>query len=275
VPAAVRAAATLRHEGFLRHRRFRWAKVAAVVSAVLLVIYLADHPLPRRSGGSVYGYATGTLGLLLIVWLALLGVRKRWITQGRWSLKAWTSAHVYLGLALLVVGTLHSAFDFGWNVHTLAWALMLAVIASGAVGIGLYVGLPRLLSDNRGELTEPQMIATLAALDRQLAAAALPLPPAAAETVRAALAETPFQAGAGARLRDRFRHPASDALDGDPAIAAALGPLVPRRAALVRQIERHMHLKALLEVWLYLHIPLTFALLAALAAHVVAVFFYW
>jgi hypothetical protein len=30
-----------------------------------------------------------------------------------------------------------------------------------------------------------------------------------------------------------------------------------------------------LEVWLYIHVPLTFALIAALAAHIIAVFFYW
>ena len=34
-------------------------------------------------------------------------------------------------------------------------------------------------------------------------------------------------------------------------------------------------IKALLEVWLYVHVPLTFALIAALTAHIVSVFFYW
>ena len=36
-----------------------------------------------------------------------------------------------------------------------------------------------------------------------------------------------------------------------------------------------MRLKALIEVWLYVHVPATFALLAALAAHIVSVFYYW
>jgi hypothetical protein len=31
----------------------------------------------------------------------------------------------------------------------------------------------------------------------------------------------------------------------------------------------------MLEIWLYLHVPLTFALIAALVAHIVSVFFYW
>jgi hypothetical protein len=46
----------------------------------------------------------------------MLGVRKARDDRGRWSLKAWTSAHVYLGLSLIVVATLHTGFQFGWNV---------------------------------------------------------------------------------------------------------------------------------------------------------------
>jgi len=40
-------------------------------------------------------------------------------------------------------------------------------------------------------------------------------------------------------------------------------------------IRRHLQLKAQLEIWLYFHVPVTFALIAALTAHVVSVFFYW
>ena len=30
-----------------------------------------------------------------------------------------------------------------------------------------------------------------------------------------------------------------------------------------------------MDVWLFVHVPLTFGLLASLTAHVVSVFFYW
>ena len=33
--------------------------------------------------------------------------------------------------------------------------------------------------------------------------------------------------------------------------------------------------RARLQLWLYLHVPLSIALLAALLAHVIALFFYW
>ena len=60
------------------------------------------------------------------------------ITSGDWSLKAWVSAHVYLGLAVMVVATLHSGFQFGWNIHTRAYGLMVLVVVSGLCGITVY-----------------------------------------------------------------------------------------------------------------------------------------
>jgi hypothetical protein len=122
------------HEGFLRHRNYRWLKVGLLLSVLAIVGYAMIDVYPRHNGGSWYGYTLGTIGALLILWLTMLGMRKRAMTRGAWSLKGWTSAHVYLGLSLLVIGTLHTGFQFGWNVHTLAYALMMLVIVSGIYG---------------------------------------------------------------------------------------------------------------------------------------------
>ncbi len=51
--------------------------------------------------------------------------------------------------------------------------------------------------------------------------------------------------------------------------------LLRRRKAQLDQIRRQMKLRALLDVWLYIHVPVTIALLAALTAHIVSVFYYW
>ena len=51
--------------------------------------------------------------------------------------------------------------------------------------------------------------------------------------------------------------------------------LLRKRQAQLAQIRRHMRLKALLEVWLYIHVPLTVGLLGALTAHIVSEFYYW
>ena len=137
------------HDGFLRHNNFQWLKVGASVSLAAILAYLLIDVQPRPNGGSWYGYVLGTAGAGLIVWLTLLGLRKRVMTPGAWSLKAWTSAHVYLGLSLIVIATLHTGFQFGWNVHTLAYVLMMFVILSGIFGVSAYATLPRAMSANR------------------------------------------------------------------------------------------------------------------------------
>ena len=274
------------HESFLRHRGFRWLKRAAALCLIAILAYALVDAQPRPNGGTWLGYTLGTLGAGLIVWLALLGVRKRTMTRGRWSLKAWTSAHVYLGSALIVIATLHTGFQFGWNVHTLAYALMILVIVSGIYGVTVYALLPAALSNNREEMTEPQMIEALAAADRQLAEAAQPLERRWTEPVLAALSESAFSDGLWRRLSgggrgtgptaaaiEALNQAASDEAD-DPALIR-VEALLQRRRAQLERIRRHLRLKALLEVWLYVHVPATFALLAALTAHVVSVFVYW
>jgi hypothetical protein len=51
--------------------------------------------------------------------------------------------------------------------------------------------------------------------------------------------------------------------------------LLERKDSALVRLRRHLRIRALLEVWLYVHVPLTFALIAALSAHIVSVFFYW
>jgi hypothetical protein len=275
------------HEGFLRHRNFLWLKVALALSLVALLGYVLIDVEPRPNGGSAYGYALGTVGVLLILWLTMLGLRKRAMTRGRWSLKAWTSAHVYLGLSLVVIATLHTGFQFGWNVHTLAYALMLLVILSGLYGIAVYATLPQELSVSRSEMTRPQMIDAVTKLDRQLRTAAQPLGHEDTRIVQRSLDDNAFGGGLYRRLSGRYPRcrTVSALVEMRRRLAVATGEqaealesvvaLLERKAAALSRVRKHLRIKALLEVWLYIHVPVTFALIAALAAHIVSVFFYW
>ncbi|WP_422723176.1 hypothetical protein [Erythrobacter alti] len=270
------------HVSFLRHRRWRWAKIATVLSIIAITSYLLVDVTPRHNGGSWYGYTLGTIGALLIVWLSLLGIRKRNMSEGRWSLKAWTSAHVYLGLALVVIATLHTGFQLGWNVHTLAWALMLIVVISGIYGISVYATLPKEISSNRRQMTKGEMLEALAAIDRQLQSAAQPLARDEADLVIAALEQDPFDFGISARLSGRYRRCRTIAALAEMEASAPhdaplekVASLLRKRRAQLEQIRRQMRLRAMLDIWLYVHVPVTIALLAALTAHVISVFYYW
>lgn len=286
-PPASKRERSSTHDGFLRYHNFRWAKVASIISLVAIVTYLLVDVQPRHNGGSAYGYTLGSIGALLILWLTILGVRKRAMTRGRWSLKSWTSAHVYLGLSLIVIATLHTGFQFGWNVHTLAYALMMVVILTGIYGVCMYAALPKLLSDNRDMMTETQMLDGLRSIDRQLHDAAQPLGQRHADLVLASLEQDPFGGGVWARLTGKYPNCATRRAQAEIRRETAYQPniaddplervdaLLTRKEAILARVRRHLRIKSLLEVWLYVHVPITFALIAALSAHIVSVFFYW
>jgi hypothetical protein len=136
-------------------------------------------------------------------------------------------------------------------------------------------------------MTRPQMIDAVVKLDRQLAAAAQPLGHDEAKILRLSLEEDVFRGGLYRRLSGRYPHcrtaralaetrrRLAAAPAGDAHALEGISALLERKAAALARIRHHLRIKALLEIWLYVHVPVTFALLAALAAHIVSVFFYW
>jgi hypothetical protein len=275
------------HEGFLRHKSYRWLKVASLLCLVAILAYMLIDVEPRPNGGSWYGYTLGTIATLLILWLTALGLRKRAMTPRKWSLKGWTSAHVYLGLSLIVIATLHTGFQFGWNVHTLAYFLMMVVIVSGIYGVSVYAFLPAQLSDNRSEMTGAQMIDAVESIDKQIQISAQPLSDEDSQLVLNSLGEDPFGGGLFRRIAARppeggnlralrlIRRRLAES-QGEEAIALdQVAVLMQRKAGALNRIRRHVRIKARLEIWLYVHVPLTFATIAALSAHIISVFFYW
>jgi hypothetical protein len=275
------------HESFLAYRRFRWFKIALALCVFFIIVYALVDITPRPNGGSWEGYTLGTIAALLIVWLALLGIRKRAMTRGRWSLKGWTSAHVYLGLSLIVIATLHTGFQFGWNIHTLAYVLMMLVIFSGVYGIFVYGMLPQGLSDSRSEMTGPQMIDAINQLDKQIQQAAQPLSDADSEVVLGSLGEDPFGGGVWRRIAGRYpkcgnrealrimRGRLAESTGKEAVPIEKIVQLLERKAAALQRVRGYVQRRALLEIWLYVHVPMTFACIAALIAHIISVFFYW
>ena len=157
----------MRHQSLLEYANFRYFKVAVVVVALAIGAYMWDKEPGGPNGGTWVGYGLGTFGALLILWLLWFGIRKRRYS-GTVPLIGWLSAHVYLGVTLIVVATLHAAFQVGLNVHTLAYLLMLFVIFSGFYGVYVYLQVPRQLTDNLGDETRSSLL-----LKISVAAAAL------------------------------------------------------------------------------------------------------
>lgn len=288
------------HQSLLLFRgaRYFWWALAMTVGACALFLTQGEGAPPN--GGTWQGYALGTLGAALIVWLALLGVRKRSYRSTVGAVQGWTSAHVYLGGALIFVATLHSGAQIGWNVHTLAYVLMCAVIASGFFGLYSYLNHPGAMSKNREGGARAALFAELFELDRQARAAAQKCAPDIAVAVDSSIERTMLGGGvyeqlfsvdrsfcvrgAGAPVANVDQQGAIDFVaerlpraekGAEAANLQQLIVLLCRRQAVLRRIRRDIRLSGWLRIWLYVHVPLTFALLIALIVHVLATFFYW
>ena len=277
----------VRHQSILEYARFRWFKVSLLVAAACAVAYLWHDPPLKPYGGTWLGYTLGTIGALLILWLTWFGVRKRRYRSGTGTVQGWLSAHVYLGTSLIVIVTLHTGFELGWNVHTLAYVLMLAVIASGFYGVFVYLRVPRAMTENLGEDTLPGIVLRLQDLDRELAERALSLPDALVAVVDRSVKGTRLGGGFWRLMSGRDPQCATAAaVQAWPALARShtgdtarldkeVFGLLLQKNQLLERARRDLKHKAVLDFWLYLHVPLAIMLLAALTAHVISVFIYW
>ena len=59
------------------------------------------------------------------------------------------------------------------------------------------------------------------------------------------------------------------------AIIGELSALLRNKRKLLRQLREDLRLQAGMELWLYVHVPLTAALLIALFVHILTIFLYW
>lgn len=162
------------HEAFWAYRRYFYLKLALGLSALSIGAYALHDPPHGPNGGTWLGYTLGTIGAGLILWFLWYGIRKRQYHSTLGQVSGWLSGHVYLGLALVVVATLHCGFKFGWNVHTLTYVLMILVIVSGAYGVVTYIRFPTRLTDNMGGMKFDKrgtaidaMLEEIAKLDQQ------------------------------------------------------------------------------------------------------------
>lgn len=277
----------MRHQSILEYARFRWFKAALAACAVAAIAYLWHDPPIKPYGGTWLGYTLGTIGALLILWLMYFGVRKRRYRSNVGTVQGWLSAHVYLGTALVVIVTLHTGFELGWNVHTLAYVLMLAVVVSGFYGVFVYLRVPRAMTENMGDETLDALLLRIGDVDREMREKALSLPDRLFALIDRSVSGGRLGGGFWRLLTGRDRQcPTAAAVREWPALAKALTGeyarldkevygLLLQKNQLLERARRDLKHKAVLDLWLFLHVPLAFTLLAALVVHVVSVFIYW
>src|SRR5690606_20878395 len=114
-------------------------------------------------------------------------------------------AHVYLGLSLLIIATLHTGFQFGWNVHTLAYALMVLVIVSGIYGIVAYSVVPGDVTMNRNEMEFRAMLEEIAQLNESALTLADKIDPETHAVVARAVGKVRIGGSGWEQLTGRYR----------------------------------------------------------------------
>lgn len=276
----------MKRQTLLQHGRYRYLKLAGLLMILAALAYLIDRPAVVAYGGTWLGYALGTVTALILIGQLWYGVRRN-AYGGRGSLGGRLSAHVYLGASMLVLATLHGGFQFGWNVHTLAYVLMLAAILTGAWGVWGYLRLPRLMTENMGEDSFDALLQKIADLDELARFNALQLSDEVNAIVARARRET--RIGGSVMRLVSGRHPdcptawAVRRLDelgrnldaGQSKVHQELYSVMHLKEMLLVRARLDVAYRARLEFWLYFHVPLSIAAATALVAHVFSVFFYW
>jgi hypothetical protein len=313
--------------GFLEHRDYRYLKLSSALATVAILLYWVTAPAGGVPyGGTWFGYLLGIAALMLVLVHAWYGIRKRRTprvaerrkgdrrkqviteesdttvrrsndrrllrAEDSWrfgsTLRGWLSAHVYMGGLLLILATLHSGFHFAWNVHTLAYILLLLVIASGIYGTFAYLHYPRLIAGNIDTDNLEDLLLKISEIDEIARVRALGLPDDINALVTRSRLNTRIGGNLFRQLRSRQRNcPTDQAVEkiqelgkklvegNQPRLLRDLYSVLLQKQRLVIKARREVCLNARMHFWLYIHGPLTIALLAALFAHVAAIFVYW
>lgn len=284
----------IRHQSFLEFKRYRYLKLACWVFLAALAAYIWHRNLHFSApgglgyGGTWMGYTLGGIAATLVLWLLWLGVRKRRYRSSVTSLQGWVSAHIYLGIATLLIALLHSGFEFGANLHSLTLLLLAAVVASGIYGVLMYVQIPAYMTDKIGQDSLQGLFRQIHTTDLQARKAALQLSDEfnnlivqAAEGTR--MSGSFYENHVGRRLRacptdvavSRMQLLVAQLKDDQARLGREVFALMVSRQAAVRAVRQELRSLASLKRWLLWHVPLSVALLFALAAHIVSVFIYW
>src|SRR4030067_71445 len=235
----------------LEYKNYRYFKIASLLMISAVSAYLFDQPAMGAYGGSWLGYMFGIFA------------------------------------ALVVLATLHTGFQFGWNVHTLAYALMMVVIISGCYGVYAYLRMPRLMTANMGGInTFDALLLEIYDLDKQASGKSLQFSDDICAIVRKARQETLIGGHFFRQLTAYQRDcPTAKAVQQLQILGKSLKYdqlksfddlflIMAHKEILVRRARRDVMYRARLEFWLYLHAPLSSAFMAALIAPIVAIFFY-
>ena len=264
----------------LWRRSFFWIFVLMIGS---YVVY-ANRAFPH--GGSFMGMIYGVLGLIGILILMFFGVRKRSYKSSFGTVESWLQVHIYLGILVFFIIFFHSGFRFHDQVAVTALILLTLVTLSGVVGALLYTFVPPLLSDLESKLTAREISDQMNQLAQAMARLAAGKSVAFQELCATLLSIKRPKPFAGWRMMaprviDRAAQTQTGLLGGLERVPANEHADVTQLLALDNQmkelqtflIQKQRYINTM-AAWLYIHLPLSFAMMVAVITHIAAFFYY-
>lgn len=265
-------------------RRWRFGGLALLGLAV--AAWLLQRRLePASHGGSPGGLAWGILATLLILALVAFGWRKRAYRSRLGKLEGWLQVHLWLGLLVLLAVLFHTGWRFQDRLALTTLGVMALVVASGLVGAFLYALLPRFLTAASSRRTPAEASAQLNQQAQAMALLASGRSPAFQRVFQGLLDEaTPGRFAGWRLLAGRPRR----AEAGEHAWSRMLGEVPPperdslrallvlsrQHQELLESLEAQQFYRNWLEVWLWVHVPASLALLVLVAVHAITALYY-
>jgi hypothetical protein len=283
-----------------------WAIGTGIATLVAIAVYaFTARSVPLKPyGGTAWGILLGASAFALMLFAALLGLRKRFLGLRIGRLHKWMRGHLWLGLLTVPLVLLHASFQAGGTLTMVLLVLTLVVGVSGVAGALLQHIVPRILTREvtmetvfeqiphiREQMRDEGQALVVAACAPQpaKAAAAQGTAGAAPGGVATATIATPATAGTDAlqHFWEMQLAPFLIECDGKSMLASQPGseaafrrlrtmlpsqlhPTVEVLESLAeegRQLKRQETIHYWLHGWLFVHVPLSYALLALATVH--------
>jgi hypothetical protein len=259
-----------------------WQRAFWIATAVCIAGYVADALTGDLDASSFWGMTYGTVATAFMVGSALYAVRRRTVRLSVGTARGWQQFHVYGGTLFMLLTFMHAAFRVPTGPMT-TWLMVLSiwVFASGLLGVLIQKWIPRLLLPLRVEALYdriPELVDELREKADRLAGE-LPAPVRdfhrrfLEPEMRAPRNRLVYFINARAGREARARE--FDLLRG--IVSPEAGDRVRELEALYvtkLELDAHYTLQKALRWWLYSHVPPSLVLLALVALHIFAVFYY-
>jgi hypothetical protein len=290
------------------HTHRQWALRTGVLLLLALLVYVPYSLFSSNgpSGSSVLGLIYGVSGYGLMMFAALLSLRKKFRIWRIGRAQTWMRGHLWLGLLSYPLIFFHSGFSWGHGLARLIMLILLFVIVSGLLGAALQHYMPRIMTErvpmetiyNQISRVQEQLLAEaddlMGSLSPEQNEYGLIVPasgPAATMTTTSTVVRLSQQSAEKLRdmydqtikpyLAHRGSHRQSMADRGtSKAMFAQLRTVAPDSIWTVlddleniceekRDLDRQSRLQRVLQGWLLVHIPLSYLLLVLGAIHAI------